>query len=1062
MFKGNLMFLTLMSQKVFINTEPVVQGKTITINNVEDYTNADKIYQIMIEKNANSIIIDINGGNDSTNGTLKSQRYYFLAEKIEIKGNHFKKIGYRCFANTNMLLTEVVVSNSVTEIEESAFKNSRIEKFQSDSITNAEESAFENCFYIKSISMNGLTKIPYSFAYNCFQLESVIMRSATEIESYAFYECLSLSQFEFGKVISFGVSCFQRTSLRKITIPRECTMIKASAFQFSLLESINFEVVDSNITLSPNAFSNTQLKSVEIPEKAIIQNIFQECFLLKNIKLPSSITNIPTYFAANCYSLETVTAPGVTTIEKQAFYFCKNLKSVTFGTVTYFGINSFAYCKELEYEITSTTKDSETPMTIEEKAFFYCKKVKASSIYCQRLDHYCFAGCQGITSLSIYTQGIGTSAFHYCSNLKNIKIYPITDNIIIEDNNSSIANSTEDMDNPGNETEGDNPSESNEKPISYFVIYPNAFCNCTNLEDIQFIRLDDLPIEHKIFEYAFAYTGEIKELDLSLFMQVSHHAFQSSKIKKVIIGDVDEFCFANCTYLTKIVVRNSSTKFDARAFSDCVNAKFEFPLLRSNIYIENGFIINDERIILSLSSFIKDEKITIPAQYSNISQNAFLFAKNLKEIVIENITFYITDSLSNIPSLKKISFPSKMLLNSIDYGSFQNDCLLEEIEIPSSIISIEDQVFYNCTSLKKISIPNKVNFIGKYAFYNCISLKSIVLPPSVKFIGSNAFERCISLKEIDLSMISELSKSILSQCTNLYSIKLSTSLISINGYAFQETSIKSFNIPDSVRSIGENIFYNCSYLKAVTIGKGITTLNNLFKLSSIKEFHIPSHITQINGKCFEAVPNIRVTIDKDHPVFYIKENFIIRKVDNAIICTFGELPKTIKIPDEIEQINSITLNRNWEKTNDGFGGEFYEDYSKLPNTVILPESFMNGIPNEILGIKLVCYKGAYLLGQDDGEISSSTEIWTEYDATDKYTSNKIFDKEILGQNCNSKNIILNSKWRHINGLSTLEIALIVISVLLFIVLIGLIIMFFGSLRKNKRNDSDSGFNQNQI
>lgn len=174
------------------------------------------------------------------------------------------------------------------------------------------------------------------------------------------------------------------------------------------------------------------------------------------------------------------------------------------------------------------------------------------------------------------------------------------------------------------------------------------------------------------------------------------------------------------------------------------------------------------------------------------------------------------------------------------------------------------------------------------------------------------------------------------------------------------------------------------------------------------------------------------------------------------------MPKTIKIPDEIEQINSITLNRNWEKTNDGFGGEFYEDYSKLPNTVILPESFMNGIPNEILGIKLVCYKGAYLLGQDDGEISSSTEIWTEYDATDKYPSNKIFDKEILGQNCNSKNIILNSKWRHINGLSTLEIALIVISVLLFIVLIGLIIMFFGSLRKNKRNDSDSGFNQNQI
>ncbi|EAX95296.1 surface antigen BspA-like [Trichomonas vaginalis G3] len=311
-------------------------------------------------------------------------------------------------------------------------------------------------------------------------------------------------------------------------------------------------------------------------------------------------------------------------------------------------------------------------------------------------------------------------------------------------------------------------------------------------------------------------------------------------------------------------------------------------------------------------------------------------------------------------------------------------------------------------------------------------------------------------------MINVLEKSILSQCTHLYSIKLSSNLISIDGYAFQQTYLRTFDIPDSVRSIGENVFYNCSHLKSVTIGKGITTLNNLFKLSSISEFHIPSHITQINVKCFEAVPYIQVTIDKDHPVYYIKDNFIIRRVDNAIICSFGELPKTIQIPDEIEQINSITLNQKWEKANDGFGGEFYENYDKLPNIVILPESFVNGIPNEILGIKLVCYKGTYLLGQDYGEISSSAEIPTEYDASDKYPSNMMFDKEILGQNCNSKNYISKSKWRHINGLTTLEITLIVITILLFFVLIGFFVMFFVSSRKNKKKDSDSGFNQNQI
>ncbi|EAX95295.1 surface antigen BspA-like [Trichomonas vaginalis G3] len=390
----------------------------------------------MKEHNIKSIIIDINDNSDDSNTELESQSYYSLAEKIEIKGNFFKKIGDRCFANTDIFLKEIVISSSINEIGDEAFKSSRIEKFQSDSIMTASTNVFEDCLYLKTISMNGLSEVPNSFAYNCLQLESVIMKNATVIKPFAFYECISLSKFEFGTVTDFGLSSFQKTSLKKLTIPKECTEIGASAFQFSLLESIEFEERTTNITIKSNAFSNTQLKKIDIPDKVSIQNLFQECFILKTITLSNSISQLSEFFASKCYSLETVNAPGATVIKENAFYFCKNLKAVTFGSVTEFGSNSFAYCKNLVYEISPTTNDSTTPIMIGEKAFFYCKKIKASSIYCLKFNHYCFAGCHSITSLSIYTQEIGTSAFHYCCNLKSIKIYPIPDSSSNEENNN--------------------------------------------------------------------------------------------------------------------------------------------------------------------------------------------------------------------------------------------------------------------------------------------------------------------------------------------------------------------------------------------------------------------------------------------------------------------------------------------------------------------------------------------------------------------------------------------------------------------------------------------------
>ncbi|MBQ7913841.1 MAG: leucine-rich repeat domain-containing protein, partial [Clostridia bacterium] len=47
------------------------------------------------------------------------------------------------------------------------------------------------------------------------------------------------------------------------------------------------------------------------------------------------------------------------------------------------------------------------------------------------------------------------------------------------------------------------------------------------------------------------------------------------------------------------------------------------------------------------------------------------------------------------------------------------------VEIPDSVTSIGDSVFYNCSSLTSIEIPDGVTSIGRYTFYNCSSLTSV-------------------------------------------------------------------------------------------------------------------------------------------------------------------------------------------------------------------------------------------------------------------------------------------------------------------------------------------------
>ena len=129
--------------------------------------------------------------------------------------------------------------------------------------------------------------------------------------------------------------------------------------------------------------------------------------------------------------------------------------------------------------------------------------------------------------------------------------------------------------------------------------------------------------------------------------------------------------------------------------------------------------------------------------------------------------------------------------------------------------SIGESTFWGCSGLTLITIPKSVTSIGCYAFYDCTSLTSITIPNYVTSIGNYAFSGCSGLTSIIVGNGNQKYDS-RNNCNAIIE-KESNTLIA---------GCKKTIIPNSVTSIGENAFRNCSGLTSITILESVTNIGN--------------------------------------------------------------------------------------------------------------------------------------------------------------------------------------------------------------------------------------------
>lgn len=615
------------------------------------------------------------------------------------------------------------------------------------------------------------------------------------------------------------------TKLKEITVPANVESDgMALFFNCIRLESIHVPAANPYLASQDGVFFDKNKKTLfSYPAKkadqtytvpASVETIklysFNGSHNLREVVLPSGLTNLEDGVFSNCYALETINIPtGLTEIPSQAFTNCYSLSNIELPTsLQIIGDAAFKSCN---------LKNIVLPNGLFEigKSAFSDNKFKTINIPSSvtNIGDWTFSGNPLVkiqvnwdTPLSINNNtfnGLNSWGLVFVvpegkvDNYKSASVWRNFENIITPVHVATAGAISDYLD--GN----------------MFDIKALVLTGDLNGDDIRKIR------QMAGVNYdGFPSDGQLRFLDLSGANIVEGgfaYLQDGNTTENNTFGDR---MFERAKVLNTLIIPNSLTTINDMVFKET--------------YALNDIIVNPEN-----THFVTDDDA--------------LFSTNRQEFIY----YYKSDFCD------RYEIPASV--TSIKGGAFAHKWMIWDLILPDNLVTIGDQAFIECNNIVNVSIPTNVISIGNRAFSDCSGLNGITIPDNVSSLGAGVFFNCINLRSVVLpNGLTEIKDQLFEQCPQLSSVNIPNTVTTIGNSAFKNCySLGAISIPNGVETIENYAFMGCSALQTITVPEGVTTIEfNAFEYcSQLTHVDLPASLTKLGGRAFgdcESLAQLKV------------------------------------------------------------------------------------------------------------------------------------------------------------------------------------------------------------